>query len=285
MSDHPLASPPSESPVLQRFCTHFGVDAAEAQRSAGAPPTLDVLDAVVRHFSTIPYENLSKILKLDQCPVAAQARRSPDEVIEGHVTRGTGGTCFSLTATFLHIVRALGWRAEPILADRHYGSDTHCAMLLWIEDRPHLIDPGYLIVKPVSLEENTERRVTTSFNDILLVPEDNRNRLTLFTESNGSRTERLTFKLDPVDAGEFLRAWDASFGWDMMTYPVLTRAAAAGQLYLQNCRLQKRDRESLSRTELEAVELPVEIERLFGIDARWTASVLDILHARGEGAS
>jgi hypothetical protein len=94
----------------------------------------------------------------------------------------------------------------------------------------------------------------------------------------------LTFKLDPVDPGEFLRAWDASFGWDMMTYPVLTRADASGQLYLQDRRLQVRDRDSTTRKQIDAPDLPGEVEQLFGLDARLTREVLEILRSRGEGA-
>ena len=42
-------------------------------------------------------------------------------------------------------------RAEPILADRRYGDDTHSALVVWHEGKPHLLDPGYLIVRPLPL--------------------------------------------------------------------------------------------------------------------------------------
>ena len=48
---------------------------------------------------------------------------SPAEVLADHEQCGAGGTCFSLTAAFLHLVRSLGWKAEPLLADRRYGCD------------------------------------------------------------------------------------------------------------------------------------------------------------------
>lgn len=285
--DDPLALPSADSPVLRQFCDHFDIrenlHEGAGGLAAGAPPRVETLCEVARSFSSIPYENLSKILRFARTGVAERSRRGPGEVVEDHVTSGAGGTCFSLTAALLHILRALGWRAEPILADRHYGADTHCALLVWINESPHLVDPGYLIVRPIPISMGGEQRISTSFNDVLLVPGGQGEKLTLFTENKGQRSERLTFKLNPVDSGEFLRAWDASFGWDMMSYPVLTRVAAGEQIYLQQRRLQVRNREEVRRGEVKAQDLPKDIAELFGLDPGLTRSALEILRGRGSG--
>src|SRR5262249_11967835 len=195
---------------------------------------------------------------------------------------GTGGTCFSLTAALLHLLRSLGWQAEPILADRPYGPDTHCALLVWIDGRPHLIDPGYLLIEPIPLLSDGEQRIPTSFHEVLLTPRAGGAKLDLHTLSQGRSTHRITFKTEPADPGQFLKVWDASFAWEMMRYPVLTRVAEGRHLYLQGNRLQTRSREAVHRTEIAPAELAAQIAATFGIDARVTARALAVLHRKGE---
>ena len=86
----------------------------------------------------------------------------------------------------------------------------------------------------------------------------------------------------PADPGEFLRVWDTSFGWDMMRYPVLTRAKKEGQIYLQDTKYQVRTLESLTRQELAAEELIRCIGMEFGIDPSIAAKALAILRKQGE---
>ncbi|MBN1442177.1 MAG: arylamine N-acetyltransferase, partial [Planctomycetes bacterium] len=182
----------------------------------------------------------------------------------------------------LEIVRGLGWPAQPILADRRYGADTHCALLVSIEGRPHLLDPGYLILRPVPLDSRREVVIPTDFNRVVLGPREGGERIDLFTEQEGARTYRLTFKTAPVDRGEFLRAWDASFDWDMMRYPLLSRVAGGRQVYLQGRKLQHRSIESVERRELAWDDLPERIAREFGIAREVIDRALRLLERKGE---
>ena len=176
----------------------------------------------------------------------------------------------------------MGWHAAPLLADRHYGANTHCALVVWIEDRPHLLDPGYLIVRPIALDPEHETKIETSFNEVVLRPTQGGERLELHTAQDGGLSHRLTFKTSPADPAEFLRAWEASFDWDMMRYPVLTKIDRGEHVYLQGQRLQRRGRETLARDQLEIAELPREISRQFGVDLRVVERALQILRRKGE---
>ncbi|MBI1901463.1 MAG: arylamine N-acetyltransferase [Planctomycetia bacterium] len=198
--DHPLCEPTKDSAAGRTMVEHFALDVKAGPR--------DVLKQVAAAFTRIPYENLTKIIKFAEFGSAVAARRGPEEVLCDHVALGAGGTCFSLTAALLHVVRWLGFRAEPVLADRRYGPDTHCAMQVWIGERPHLVDPGYLIVRPLPLVSSGELRVPTPFNELLLSAREDGSKVDLFTLQSGRRTYRLTYRTSPVDAGEFLRAWD-----------------------------------------------------------------------------
>jgi arylamine N-acetyltransferase len=272
MTGSPL-DPPRDPLVLGMFLEHFGLHAK------GPPPPSSnrrLLEEAAAAFSTLPYENLTKVLKRARSGSAEGARRAPLEVVSDHIAHGTGGTCFSLTAAFLHIARALGWRAEPILADRHYGADTHCALLVWVDGAPHLLDPGFLIHRPVPLDGLAETRISTGFNDVILAPRPGGEKVDLITVQDGVRSVRLTFKKEPVDPGRFLRVWDDSFSWEMMRYPLLTRARGASHLYLRQSRLQVRRPGSTWRSEVAPADLPGIIQREFGLDAGLTRQALEM---------
>ena len=266
---NPLDAPAPDSPVLRLFLRHFGL--------APDMAPLALLEGVSRAFATIPYENLTKIIKLADAGSPRRAKRGPLEVVSEHVDLGAGGTCFSLTAALLHILRALGFEVQPILADRNYGANTHCALIVWIDGAPHVLDPGYLIVRPVGLEGSGEIRVPTAFNEILLVPQAGVEKLDLYTIQNGNRTYRLTFKADPVDDVEFLKAWEASFDWDMMRYPVLTRVRGDEQLYLQGERYQVRTLHEVIRQQMSKPDIVEKIKAEFGVGETVARRAFEVL--------
>ena len=266
-------SPPTDGELLAKFLSHSALSLKTAP--------IHLLREMVQAFSELPYENLTKIIKQASLGSAEQSRRWPREVITEHLTSGTGGTCFSLTATLLYLLRSLGWRAEPILADRHYGENTHCAVVVWTDDKPHLLDPGYLIVTPIPLTSlNDATEIETGFSQLRLAPSAGDGRRSLYTVQQGSASHRLTFKTEPADAGEFLKAWDASFDWDMMQYPLLTRIRGHGQLYLRGNRLQIRSRGSLQRQEIAPDLLVDQIASDFNLGTSIATQALSVLKTR-----
>jgi arylamine N-acetyltransferase len=260
--------------VLRDFMKHFGISPTGSPRS--------LLSGIVSAFAGLPYENITKIIKQAESGTPRKARRYPEEVIRNHIDWGAGGTCFSLTCALLHLVRALGWRAEYILADRRYGQNTHCALLIWIDGIPHLLDPGFLIIDPVPLPAEDELEFRTAFNRIVLARDGNQDRISLSTVGQGAKTYRLTYKTSPADTGEFLNAWDASFSWDMMRYPLLTRTADSKQIYLKGSKIQIRDGDSVQRGEILMEELIAKIAAEFRIHPSVVAHGISILRGRGE---
>lgn len=274
MHDHPLLPPTIEDSLLPEFLRAHAIDRTDAP--------LEVLTNVARAFARLPFENLTKIIKEANAGRKEEARRAPREVLTDHWTLGTGGTCFALTSTLLYLVRALGWQAEPILADRRYGADTHSALVVWIDGKLHLLDPGYLIVQPLALPSDGEVRVQTSFNQLVMRAKDAGARVELFTLQGKQSTYRLTYKAKPVDAGEFLRAWDASFEADMMRYPVLSRVEGQQQIYLQKQHLMIRGVADTRRAEVRPDRLAAEIAEQFGLSPRIVAMALALLNRKGE---
>lgn len=259
--------------VLELFLRHFSINARASRDEA--------LASVIWSFSQLPYENLTKIIKHAMEGHPEKTRRGPKEVIQDHIRFGTGGTCFSLTATLMHLLKALGWQAEPILADRPYGDNTHCALLIEREGTPHLIDPGYLILQPVSLIKSGEKEISTPFNHLLLSAREN-DKLELATVEKDRVAHRLTYKTAPADWGEFSRAWDDSFGWEMMRYPMLTRVAGGAQVYLRGKRFQRRRKEGVERAEIGQGEIMKKIAEEFRIDRSVVFKAIEVLKERGE---
>ncbi len=276
MKENPLLPSENERDVRRLFLNHFGFARCEA------PPGREAqfLEAVARAFGRLPFENLTKIIRHHEEGGAGDAWRTPQEVLQDHVRSGTGGTCFSLTTCLLALLRSFGYEAQPVLADRRYGPDTHSALLVTLGGEQHLLDPGYLIFSPISVEAAGEKRITTSINEIILRPERGGSRLALSTQQSGSEAYRLTYKLPGADPGEFLQAWKTSFTADMMRYPVLTRILEDRQHYLQKNRFKVRDRSSIEKSELSRDELVEHIHRHFGISRQVAARALEIIDRR-----
>lgn len=270
---HPLC-PPEDPALLLRFERACRLEPCAAPRTR--------LERLAHAFSRLPYENLTKILKLSQCGTPAAARRTPAEVIGDHQQLGTGGTCFSLTATLLHLVRALGFRAWPILADRRYGPDTHCAVRVEIDGQPHLLDPGYLLARPVPLPCRDAVEIQGAARRLWLEPSPDGRRVSLVSCAGGARRERLTFKAEPADESDFLRAWDASFFWEAMRYPVVSALRAGRHLYLQGNRLLERTAGKARKIEIDPAEMATRLGREFGIAPAVAAGALSVLRRAGE---
>lgn len=224
-----------------------------------------VLTRLCKVFAQIPYENLTKIIKSDSVISSGSAKRFPDEVLREYLHVGTGGTCFSLTAAFIAILNVLGFEAHPILADRHYGPDTHCALVFFRNQDIFLLDPGFLIHQPTRLPTTEPLAQATDFNTIELLPQEAGQKIELVTVVKNSRRSRLTYKVSPVDGPTFGRAWERSFTWEMMTYPVLTRYSSGRHYYLQGNQLRIRDQQRTHKHILTPEEQHEFVTKTLGI--------------------
>jgi arylamine N-acetyltransferase len=242
-------------------------------------PSADLLSQVLRCFAEIPYENLSKIIRAHE-ELDAHRFQTPEEILVGHFTTGAGGTCFPLTETLTRLVREIGFDASPILADRRYGADTHCAVVTSIGSISHLIDPGYLIFSPIPIPPHDGVQCyKTPFSTIQLAAGPaSSNRLDLATvEKDGRIRYRLTYKTTPVDELEFRAAWKRSFDWEMMTYPVVSSIAGESQIYVQKSSLTIRTKDSSTRTALTSEELVHEISSKLSISSDIVRKALSYL--------
>jgi arylamine N-acetyltransferase len=260
----------NDTELLDRFFKRY--------RIARDDEPLTVMKQCAKAFSCIPYENLTKIIKSDQVLSADSALRFPREVLADHLKWGTGGTCFSLTAALIAVFNALGFHAQPLLADRRYGPDTHCGLAVMYGEQMFLIDPGYLLFIPTPLPSITTSVMDLGHTTVELCPLDGGDRFELATVVRGNRKTRLTYNRFPVDAATFKRAWRDSFTWEMMTYPVLTRCIAGRHLYLQGESATIRTHERTDRSRLERSQQMAFITGNMGVAGEVVLKAWGVMH-------
>ena len=223
----PWLSSQDHARQLVRINTSWGL-------KAGA--TFETLNRAVQHFSRLPYENVSKILKSTRHDSLDDPRRLPVEVLTDHIENGFGGTCFSLTAFMESTLGLLGFETMRFLADTPQGSDMHAAVLIPMGNAVWLVDPGYLVLERGRIPDPPGDE-TVRGN--IIVRRLDRNRGALFTrESDGTKKLRYTFKLQGDDPETFRQRWLDSFQWSSARSLILSKRDASGLTFMHDKHLR-----------------------------------------------
>ena len=225
-------------------------------------PSLEGLERLLSAFTHLPYENLSKILKYRQ--QRSEAIRLPDEVVEDHARFGLGGTCFSLTFFLLSLLTEAGYDAYSVLADMRYGANTHCAAVLLWEGRKYLIDPGYLLTRPLAIHRDRISRMTTAVSTVELLFDPTDERYHLYTLQNGERKWRYVWTDAPTPMEDFFSHWRDSFHWSGMRGLCLNRVADDRMVYVHKRYLRETSLSGKKSLKIKD-QYHATIERVFGI--------------------
>ena len=261
--NNPLASGGREAGEI--FLGHFGLPAGD--------PGLELLRGMVTSYSNLPYENLTKIIKKFTAVSAEERLRGPVEVVSGYVERHTGGTCFSLTYCLGSILASAGYRCYPVMADMK-RPNIHCALVVEMNERRYLVDPGYLVGEPVELAGSPVRMETT-FGVVEIRPRQGE-RYDLFTLEGQDRKWRYTVRTTPVSHAAFMRFWQDSFALPMMNNLLLTRLTPQGHLYIKNHHLRMKGAHGKANENIRS-GFESRIEADFGIPADVTAQAREHL--------
>ena len=233
----------------------------------------ELLQGVLSNFSQFPYENLSKIIKHYKLPSSTDKFRLPGEVMEDHVTRHLGGTCFSL-CYFLHTI-LVHWDflCYPVMADMRWGKNVHCALIVLIDNDKYLVDPGYLLNQPMEMNEKKPRVLMTPFSGVELVFRAETALYELFTFNREKLNWRYRFKDRHVSADEFLSHWKSSFGWNSMHGLCLTKVQKGKMIYIHKTYMQETSYDVKKKFNIKN-HVHGTINKLFAIDAQITEEAL-----------
>ena len=259
------------------FFQHFG--------AVGCRGTAADLRQLARSFSRLPYENLSKIL------VSAEAQpRLPLEVMADHLELGTGGTCFSLTELLRVLATASGLCCFPVMAHMRHGENIHCALRVQAGNRAYLVDPGYLLPRPLELSERSFETPPEEGHPMIVVagslpgvpagvPSGD---FDLFTQEQDGYKWRYRFSDRAPTREEFLTRWRQSFDLPGMRSLVATRRDNHNsRVYLHNHKLRRQGPAHKSTRNVRSC-LEATVEETFGISPRVTRQAHAILARRKE---
>jgi arylamine N-acetyltransferase len=217
--------PANHKDALSIFCDYFKVSTAKAD--------LMYLQEILEHFANIPYENISKIINLNKSPDwHSPDIRLPEDVITGHILHGLGGTCFSLTYYLQSILVQSGFSCYPVMADMRAGENIHCCLVVEFGTDRYLVDPGYLLTKPIELNPHKPKIFRTETAGIELRYNPVGNTYDLFTFNRNEVKWRYRFRDRPTPLQEFMQHWLTSFGRNSMNGICLTRVLNDGILFV-----------------------------------------------------
>ena len=238
----------------------------------------DLLYALVRHFSRLPYENISKIIKSAEHDSPLDCFRLPGEVAVDHVDRGFGGTCFSLTFLLERMLRTLGFDCYKVMAHMHMGENVHCLIILRKDGRRFLIDPGYALYAVIGLPARGETAVRCP-HAVVVVSRDEGGFYNLHTVDSAGRKWRYRFHDRPAADAEFEEHWARSFSMPTLNNVCLGRITEKGHLYLRKDFLRFSSADKIDKRKLKrGIDLVIEEE--FGIDRKYVDMAWEVLDGR-----
>ena len=197
-------------------------------------------------LKNIPYENVSKILRLEMKP--EKRPRDSQTLLSDHREFHFGGTCFSLVNLVIRSLSVEGYNAYPVQADIHRRTFPHFFVVAEEKDKKYLIDPGYLINTPIEIKENA---VTLQKNGAIdfLVENIKDEQYQLQTITSGQHKTRYTFHIKPLSESKFQANWVESFNY--MNAIVASRFVDDKFIYINGNYVQIRSKGNIEKYDQE----------------------------------
>ncbi|MCQ2064137.1 MAG: hypothetical protein MJY99_12460 [Fibrobacter sp.] len=253
---------------------------------------LDLCDSL----SKVTYENLTKIIRLEQTGSATGARNLDDSFQNDVDSWMGGGTCFSMTWHLFLALTDMGLKPRLVMGHKRKERNIHCALILpdvsfddSLDDvrggsaiscggsaisvnsfgsarTSYLFDPGYLIFDPLPMPEPVPFGAGVAFFPLtpncVQLKRPTLDSMELWTGGAGGPMKlRFEYPVEGVSVEEFKQHWSESFYREMMTYPVLNRLDRERgiQYYYQKGNLVTRDKNG---SRMERIEESARVETL-----------------------
>lgn len=255
-----ILDPFQHDTAVRHFLGHFGL--------APRTPDRPFLERILACFARLPYENISKIIKLNRHFLDIERIRLPEEVMEEYVRHNLGGTCFSLSYFLQSILLQLGFTSWIFMADMGSRTNVHCALIVQLEGSRLLADPGYLLSRAIEIHPDRSRLYETPHTGVEIKFDRTHERFGLSTFDRQVKKLRYTFSDRPTPAAEFLQHWLASFYQGMMHNICLTQLRPEGLIYMHGDYLQIASPEGRHKRRLRQ-DYPQVVSQLFAIAPEW----------------
>ena len=257
-------------------------------------------------ISNITYENLTKIIRLEQTGSATGARKLDDSDQNDIDSWMGGGTCFSMTWHLYQTLTDMGFKPRLVMGHKRKERNIHCALILPDPDpstpslrlsaqddtsrllsNSYLLDPGYLIFDPLPMPlpqpfGTGEAFFPLSPNCVRLVL-PTLEAMELWTGGAGAPMKlRFEYPVEGVSVEEFKHHWNESFYREMMTYPVLNRLdrEKGVQYYYQKGNLVVRNATGSKMTKIAPADRVQTLSDIFKLSPTIIEKALNILEKK-----
>jgi len=258
----------SHQEAIELFQRHFNL--------ARSRSDLEDLRLLLRHYSKIPYENISKIIKVASHEELEGKFRLPLEVMQDHMEHRLGGTCFSLTYFLEEILRSWEYSCHKAMAHMSAGENIHCVIVADLAGNRYLVDPGYLLWQPLLLSSERPQTFFTPQGGVEVRYDPAAGEFHLFTFNARGRKWRYRFADRSVSEIDFRQHWIASFSKPTLHNILLNQLTEKGLLYVRGNHLRLTSFEEERKANIRQ-EYHRQIQDLFGIKPQWVEEALSIL--------
>ena len=281
------------------------------------PENMKKVVDLCNQISNVTYENLTKIIRLEQTGSATGARKLDDSDQNDIDSWMGGGTCFSMTWHLYQALTDMGFKPRLVMGHKRKERNIHCALILPDPDdsvvfpdamssRPcagtgsplsslashlssnsYLLDPGYLIFEPLQMPlpqpfGTGEAFFPLSPNCVRLV-RPTLESMELWTGGAGAPMKlRFEYPVEGVSVEEFKLHWNESFYREMMTYPVLNRLdrEKGVQYYYQKGNLVVRSSSGSQMTRIDPADRVQKLSDIFKLSPAIIEQALQILEKK-----
>ena len=256
------------------------------------PENMKKVVDLCNQISNITYENLTKIIRLEQTGSATGARKLDDSDQNDIDSWMGGGTCFSMTWHLYQTLTDMGFKPRLVMGHKRKERNIHCALILPDPDgsllsNSYLLDPGYLIFDPLQMPlpqpfGTGEAFFPLSPNCVRLV-RPTLESMELWTGGAGAPMKlRFEYPVEGVSVEEFKQHWNESFYREMMTYPVLNRLdrEKGVQYYYQKGNLVVRNATGSKMTKIEPADRVQTLSDIFKLSSDIIEKALNILERK-----
>jgi len=132
-----------------------------------SPENMKKVVDLCNQISNITYENLTKIIRLEQTGSATGARKLDDSDQNDIDSWMGGGTCFSMTWHLYQTLTDMGFKPRLVMGHKRKERNIHCALILPDPD-DSVVTPGQLFstnVTPTSVPGSPLSSLTPSASD------------------------------------------------------------------------------------------------------------------------
>jgi len=232
------------------------------------PPSLLALaEVTTAQLCRVPFENVSKLLRLRRLGLAAlpDLQLHLDGIEQLHL----GGTCYANNYHLYQLLCALGYSARLCGADMS-SPDAHLVVVVSISGRDYLVDGGYAapFLAPLPLDASAPQEIALGTDRYVLEPRDAAGCSRMILYRDGVERHGYQVKPAPRTIEEFASVIDNSFRptSTFRNAVLLVRFWPGRSLTLHNLeRIEVNGREVRRSALPDRAALAQEVERSFGI--------------------